>query len=116
MAVTYRGLVSRRNVDYHWAKTDLLRRAIFSTRAPQRCCSGYADRVGHIRRGFHYYLWLCSSLETMFSLPISEGLDMGECVGFQTSGPDCGAHRGLRTTTERWAGPSAQRVGARGCH
>src|SRR4051794_23779313 len=41
---------------------------------------------------------------------------MGERVRFQTSGPDCGTHRGVRTTTERRAGPSAQRDRARGCH
>src|SRR3954453_10551471 len=55
-------------------------------------------------------------LETTLSLPISEGSDMGEHVGFQTSGPDCGPHRGVRTTTERRTGPSAQRDRARGCH
>src|SRR5436305_7308350 len=55
-------------------------------------------------------------LETTLSLPISEGSDMGEHVGFQTSGPDCGPHRCVRTTTERRARPSAQRVGARDYH
>src|SRR4051794_37522156 len=69
-----------------------------------------------LRRGFHYYLWSYSFAGTVLSLPISEGLDMGEHVGFRTSGPDCGPHRGVRTTTETRARSSAQRDCARGCH
>src|SRR4051794_36578213 len=56
------------------------------------------------------------SLETALPLPLSEGSDRGECVGFQTAGPDCGPHRCVRTTTETRTGPSAQRDRARGCH
>src|SRR3954466_14464881 len=55
-------------------------------------------------------------LQMGFSLPIFEGLDMGESVGFQTSEPDRGPHRGVRTTTEQRARPSAQRDRARGWH
>src|SRR3954464_4386374 len=56
------------------------------------------------------------SLETALPLPLSEGSDRGEWIGFQTAGPDCGPHRGVRTTTETRTGPSAQRDRARGCH
>src|SRR3954471_23588692 len=56
------------------------------------------------------------SLETALPLPLSEGSDRGECIGFQTAGPDCGPHRCVRTTTETRTGPSAQRDRARGCH
>src|SRR3954465_6539845 len=38
-------------------------------------------------------------LQGVFPPAISEGLDMGECVGLQTSGPDCATRRGVRTAT-----------------
>jgi hypothetical protein len=61
-----------------------------------------------LRRGFHYYLWLYRAGVCGVRRSIFEGLDMGEHIGLQTSGPDCAAHRSVRAGAEWRTWPPAQ--------